>query len=1063
MSDEENQSGNGSKESSSNRTNREREPSVEASATNVAANQEDVRDHPQGTEGAKVQTFASMAEATTQEQALLDKVGEAISSISNATHVDQVISAIHSVAVLLFPVEPSSFSGSIGDKYRERICSSVVTSADERNDLLQMFYQGVAFPTFARVLLLDVASDWLSCFPISVQKHLYDLFFLDGPVIEVVQVLVPFLHHVEKNGGVDAISVQTNVERLLILCLLENAGVLKMTKEIDDCYQGENSRNGNLKPLLSRLSQILASIPDKARLKAPPLLSAHVYFKHITNQLLRILDDRASCTEANSTVLVLSFVGEIFSRICRRGLSDLLFSEVTPHVLAHVRRLLNSKKGSVEIETFQLDPTPQIWSRTMEAVTDPYAVEKMAEQLLHQLYAEHASDVEAFWTIWSLFHRNVKHQASVRSIFVDKFLLWKLFPLRCLRWILQFSVLECPPVTNTLAKGDITHGLLETTQRIASVWSKGEFLQSVPLEQQTYITTALGLCLENISREELDRTKDVMHNILQGVTCRLENPGDLVRKMASTIAFMFSKVIDPKNPLYLDDSFTGNAIDWDFELQTAVGGVPSITNSMKNEDGAAKTSASLTEVNESSRRNKEKKNRKNISDFVLADPDEIVDLATLNCETESDNDDGASVSSDNSSVTSLEPYDLLDDDKDLGKQFTQLVDVVRALRKTDDADGVEKAICVAEKLVRASPDELTHIAGDLTRILVQVRCSNIAIEGEEDSTEEKRQRALIALLVTCPFESLETLNSMLYSPNVDVSQRIMILDVMSEAARELANTRTLKPKHEARGPLISNISDPQPWYLPSNASTPWKKVSETGSFHLNWANRYERELQSKPGQTKKGKTRRWSLRSGDKDQNSTDWSQNKFPLYAAAFMLPAMKEFDKKRHGVDLLGRDFIVLGKLVHMLGVCMQCASMHPEASALAISLLDMLQRREVCNHPEAYVRKAVLFTASSVLVALHPSYIVSALVEGSLELARALEWIRTWALQIADSDIDRDCYTMALSCLQLHAEMALQTSRALESTGGSSSIGPMSISLPSGISKLTSIKLPSSNVHL
>ncbi|CAL9247170.1 unnamed protein product [Arabidopsis halleri] len=1010
-----------------------------------------------------------MAEATEQERALennlLNKVAEAISAISDAKHVDQVISAIHSVAVLLFPVDPSLFSGSIGDKYRERVCSSVVPSADERNDWLETFYRGVAFPTFARVLLLDVASDWLSCFPISVQKHLYDKFFLDGSVIEVVQVLVPFLHHVG-DGGVDPNSVQTNVERLLILCLLENAGVLKITKEIGDSYQEEKFKNGSLKPLSSRLSQILTSIPDKARLKAPPLLSSHLYFKNIINQLLQILDDRASSTEANSTVIVLSFVGEIFSRICRRGLSDLLLSEVIPHVLAHVRRLLNSKMGSTEMETFQLDPTPQIWSKTMEAVTDPYAVEKMAEQLLHQLYAEHASDVEAFWTIWSLFHRNVIHQASVRSIFVDKFLLWKVFPIRCLRWILQFSVLECPPVTNTLAKGDVTQGLLETTQRLASVWSKREFLQSVPLEQQAYITAALGLCLENMSKEELDRTKDVMHSILQGVSCRLENPGDLVRKMASSIAFMFSKVIDPKNPLYLDDSFTGNAIDWEFGLQMAVGGVRSITNSMENEDGENKTSAALTEVNDSSRRNKEKKNRKNISDFVLADPDEIVDLATLNCETESDKDDvddNASVSSDNSSVTSLEPYDLMDDDKDLGKQFTHLVDVVGALRKTDDADGVEKAIYVAEKLVRASPDELTHIAGDLARTLVQVRCSDITIEGEEDSAEEKRQRALIALLVTRPFESLETLNNILYSPNVDVSQRIMILDVMSEAARELANSKTLKPKHEARGPLISNISDPQPWYLPSNASTPWKKVPETGSFHLNWANRFERELQS--GQTKKGKSRRWSLKSADRDQNSTDWSQNKFPLYAAAFMLPAMKEYDKKRHGVDLLGRDFVVLGKLVHMLGVCMQCASMHPEASALAISLLDMLQRREVCNHPEAYVRRAVLFAASSVLVALHPSYVVSTLVEGNLDLSRALEWIRTWALQIADSDIDRDCYTMALSCLQLHAEMALQTSRALESSGGSSSssTGPMNISLPSGISKLTSIKLPSTNVHL
>lgn len=51
-----------------------------------------------------------------------------------------------------------------------------------------------------------------------------------------------------------------------------------MTKEIGDYYQGDSSRNGNLKPLLSRLSQILTSIPDKARLKAPPLLSSQYPF-----------------------------------------------------------------------------------------------------------------------------------------------------------------------------------------------------------------------------------------------------------------------------------------------------------------------------------------------------------------------------------------------------------------------------------------------------------------------------------------------------------------------------------------------------------------------------------------------------------------------------------------------------------------------------------------------------------------------------------------------------------------------------------------------------------------
>ena len=70
----------------------------------------------------------------------------------------------------------------------------------------------------------------------------------------------------------------------------------------------------------------------------------------------------------------------------------------------------------------------------------------------------------------------------------------------------------------------------------------------------------------------------------------------------------------------------------------------------------------------------------------------------------------------------------------------------------------------------ASPDELRYVTGDLVRTLVQVRCSDSTIEGEEESAEEKRQKALVALIVTSPFESLDTLNKLLYSPNVDVSQ-----------------------------------------------------------------------------------------------------------------------------------------------------------------------------------------------------------------------------------------------------------------------------------------------------
>nr|POE72637.1 telomere length regulation protein tel2 like [Quercus suber] len=925
------------------------------------------------------------------ETKLIEKVSEVISAIKSAKHVDEVVCALHSLALLLFPLDSSLLSGSVDQRYKEQVLSAKVPSEEKRREWWQAFYQGAAFPTLARFLLLDLASNWLACFPLSARIHVYDVFFVDGLATEVVQTLVPCLRQ-NATDDHDVNSVHSNTERLLVLCLLENDGVLHMAREF---WQSKNSLSERLKPVVSRVAQIIASIPDKARLGAPTSLSSHSFFKQITIQLLSVAEEKEEKLFDNGTLCsrsdmgdALLFVGETFSRICRRGSAEVISSEITP----------------------------RFWLKMIEAIKDPYAVERLSEQLLHFLAIEHASDVEAYWFFWLLFHQTFKNQTSVRSMFVDKFLHWKIFPICCLRWILQFAVLECPPDASSLTKGHNIRGLLDTVQRLLAVWSKKEYVQSAPMEQQTYLSAAVGLCLEKMSKKDLDETKDVMPLILQGVSCRLESPNNLVRKMASSVALAFSKVIDPKNPLYLDDSCTGDIIDWEFGMPTLEKRNLDTSNCKQKDGHESKTSSSAQEkdfkyTTKNVTSNNLKSKNKKLSEFKFVDPDEIIDPATLNNESVSDKDDvdNASENSDSSSDSSLQPYDLSDDDTDLKKKISQLVDVVGALRKSDDADGVERALDVAEKLVRASPDELSHLAGDLARTLVQVRCSDLAVE---------------------------------------------------DAAQELANSKTIKPKHQT-GPLISSISESQPWFLPSSrgpaGASSWKEISETETL-LNWSTRYERELPSKPGQIRRGKTRRWSLKSSNIQESQIEWSHNKFPVYAAAFMLPAMQGFDKKRHGVDLLGRDFIVLGKLIHMLGVCMKCASMHPEASSLAPLLLDLLRSREVCHHKEAYVRRAVLFAASCILVALHPSNVASSLVEGNLELSVGLEWVRTFALQVIESDTDRECYTMAMTCLQLHSEMALQATRALESA--ETTFKAKGVGLPSNLSKGT-IKIPHSIV--
>ncbi|CAK9172583.1 unnamed protein product [Ilex paraguariensis] len=942
------------------------------------------------------------------ETRVLEKVGHVITSVTDARYADQVICALHSLAVLLFPIDSHALSGSIDEKYRDEVLGAEVPSTDERSNWWQVFYGGASFPTLARVLLYDVVSNWLACFPISTRKHVYDVFFVRGRVTEVVQTLVSCLQQ-KGNGRHEISPVCSNAERLLVLCLLENDGIVRMASELVGFSHFEDISNKQIQPDISRMAQFVTSIPDKAQVGAPTTLSSHLFFKQITIQLLAGAEewDRNLCHEAamvnkGGVDGFISFIGEVFARICRRGSADVLLSEVITQILQQVRNFLLPTSDRAVSEAFESRPGLRFWLNMLVAIKDPYAIERMSEQLLHQLATLNASDVEAYWILWILFHRVCEHQTSIRSMFVEKFLLRKVFPVCCLRWILQFSVLECPPGTTSLSKGHNSHGLLHTVQGLLAVWSRREFVQSAPIEHQAYITAAVGLSLEKMSKEDLDRTKDAMQSVLQGVSCRLESPVYLVRKMASSIALVFSKVIDPKNPLYLDDICSEENIDWEFGLPTPEKGMLALSHSTEkgNEDKGHYMMISDKKFNNTAGVDKDLKGKnKNLSEFKLIDPDEIIDLTTLNTESVSDDeyDEDASETSETSSDSSLQPYDLSDDDADLKRKFSQLVDVVGAIRKSDDADGVERALYVAEKLVRASPDELRYVAGDLVRTLVQ----------------------------------------------------------------ELTDARSVKPKTLPRA-LISTISETQPWFMPSTTGPPgagsWKEVSGSGT-PLNWSYSYERELPTKPSQVNIGKTRRWSIRSANIQENQLEWSQNQFPQYAAAFMLPAMQGFDKKRHGVDLLGRDFIVLGKLIYMLGVCIRCASMHPEASALVSPLLDMLSSREISHHVEAYVRRSVLFAASCILVALHPSYIASALVEGKFEISKGLEWIRMWALHVAESDTDRECYTMAMTCLQLHAEMALQASRAIESAESASKF--KSVALPSNLPKGT-IKIPHSIVE-
>lgn len=96
-----------------------------------------------------------------------------------------------------------------------------------------------------------------------------------------------------------------------------------------------------------------------------------------------------------------------------------------------------------------------------------------------------------------------------------------------------------------------------------------------------------------------------------------------------------------------------------------------------------------------------------------------------------------------------------------------------------------------------------------------------------------------------------------------------------------------------------------------------------------------------------GSTRRWGYRSAQ--LREAGWQRTtpagpkvRFADLAAMFMLPVMRFYDRKSHGVDFVNRDFIVLARLLYMLGVCMEGIALQPEAPVLGTHLLDLLRSR-------------------------------------------------------------------------------------------------------------------------
>jgi telomere length regulation protein len=77
--------------------------------------------------------------------------------------------------------------------------------------------------------------------------------------------------------------------------------------------------------------------------------------------------------------------------------------------------------------------------------------------------------------------------------------------------------------------------------------------------------------------------------------------------------------------------------------------------------------------------------------------------------------------------------------------------------------------------------------------------------------------------------------------------------------------------------------------------------------------------------------------------------RNRFAPVAVRWASLLLQECDVRKHGVDLFGRDSLLLGRLLTVLGAFVEAAAATPAALPLSAGLLELVKAPQVSGHKE------------------------------------------------------------------------------------------------------------------
>ncbi|XP_034717304.1 telomere length regulation protein TEL2 homolog [Etheostoma cragini] len=367
------------------------------------------------------------------------------------------------------------------------------------------------------------------------------------------------------------------------------------------------------------------------------------------------------------------------------------------------------------------------------------------------------------------------------------------------------------------------------------------------------------------------------------------------------------------------------------------------------------------------------------SDELEAEPANRVDCPPETGETtpstqnvSSQNKSNTEPDSDLDSDDELTPYDMSGDQEIMEAPPPRyLRDCLEALISSEDAVRVELSLRAAEGLVRKNVFATREISVQLTKVLLHME-DKYSI----NSFLSLRQATMVALTVIDSVPVTRYLTTEFYSLNYSLRQRLDILEVLALAAQELS-----KPINEKRNPSMGISASMDLTLYPGDNPVHWQQV-------------VEKRIQSKTKRLGKGAT-----------QPPAEATPNRYAPVAGHFFFPLLSNYDKPQVTFDLLGGDHLVLGRLIHTLGLFMHLAINAPIAAQMGCALLDFVWA--VRYHVDQMVRRGVLFAVCSVFLSMPSQNLL-------VDLSDQLFETRTWLADVAEGDPDADCRNLAVQSL-------------------------------------------------